>query len=151
MSIIVMLLINLQYPMNNRLILLDWTWCLPQTLVGFGWYLLVTRLVDRRAQKLNLLGGLRVIRYQRLMGGVSLGPFLFYHHASRGYDLLYHEYGHYRQSMLLGPLYLPVVGVPSIAWAMVKKAGLFQQTPYSVFPTERWADHLAQNCVRLEN
>ncbi|MCG7868883.1 MAG: hypothetical protein JAY74_21245, partial [Candidatus Thiodiazotropha taylori] len=63
--------------MNNRLILLDWTWCLPQTLVGYAWYLLVIRLVDRRAQEVNLLQGMRVIRYQRLTGGVSLGPFLF--------------------------------------------------------------------------
>ncbi|MCG7991806.1 MAG: hypothetical protein JAY99_13135 [Candidatus Thiodiazotropha lotti] len=137
--------------MNNRLILLDWTWCLPQTLVGLGWYFLITRLLDRRAQKVNQLGALRVIRYQRLTGGVSSGPFLFYQHSSCGYEMLYHEYGHYRQSMLLGPLYLPLIGLPSIGWAVVKKAGFFQQTPYTAFPTERWADQLAENCVRLEN
>ncbi|MCG7867471.1 MAG: hypothetical protein N0E55_15535 [Candidatus Thiodiazotropha taylori] len=135
----------------NHLNLLNWSWCLPQSLLGLGWYLLITRLLDRGAQKVNRWDGLLVIRYQRLSGGVSLGPFLFFHASVAGYEMLYHEYGHYRQSMLLGPLYLPLIGVPSLGWALVKKAGLFQQTPYSAFPTERWAEHLAQSCVRLEN
>ncbi|MET0081271.1 MAG: hypothetical protein ABW119_22680 [Candidatus Thiodiazotropha lotti] len=90
-------------------------------------------------------------RYQRLSGGVSLGPFLFYQHTPTGYEMLYHEYGHYRQSILLGPLYLPLIGLPSLGWALIKKAGLFQRTTYNTFPTERWADRLAQNCARLEN
>lgn len=95
--------------------------------------------------------GARIIRYDKLSGGVSLGPFLFYQEGPDGNNMLYHEYGHYRQSQLLGPLYLPLIGLPSITWAIIKKAGLCQLTPYHAFPTERWANRLAQDCHELDN
>ena len=50
-----------------------------------------------------------------------------------------HEYGHIRQSRMLGWLYLIVVGIPSALWA------LFYNGPkegYYRFYTERWADRL---------
>ncbi|MES9939226.1 MAG: hypothetical protein ABW104_00390 [Candidatus Thiodiazotropha sp. 6PLUC2] len=53
--------------MNDRLILLDWTWCLAQTLMGLGWYFLTTQLQDRRAQKVN-----QCVRYHEIKHNVSL-------------------------------------------------------------------------------
>ena len=51
--------------------------------------------------------------------GVSLGKFIFVP-KSAGKDpsefLLNHEYGHTIQSLILGPLYLPLIGAPSFAW-----------------------------------
>lgn len=53
-------------------------------------------------------------------GGVSLGLFVFFStRDSRfvpvGPENRDHEYGHSIQSRALGPLYLPIVGVPSVA------------------------------------
>ena len=54
-----------------------------------------------------------------------------------------HEYGHILQSRKLGPIYLLVIGLPSIIWA-----GCFEwyrkkyNKSYYSFPTERWADKL---------
>ena len=56
---------------------------------------------------------------------------------------LAHEYGHTVQSRKLGPLYLIVVGLPSLIWA-----GCFDKyrekhgISYYSFFTERWADKL---------
>jgi hypothetical protein len=50
------------------------------------------------------------------IGAVSLGQYIFIF-SDYGKDemrIIKHEYGHTRQSHILGPLYLLVVGVPSI-------------------------------------
>jgi hypothetical protein len=54
-----------------------------------------------------------------------------------------HEYGHSVQSAYLGPLYLFVIGIPSLIWA-----GFFDNwrekhnKSYYWFYTESWADKL---------
>ena len=49
-----------------------------------------------------------------------------------------HEYGHTIQSLILGPLYLFVVGITSIAWAMLphfaKKRAENGISYFAVFP-----------------
>lgn len=57
--------------------------------------------------------------------GVSLGPIAI---GSSGFSHWPHEFGHRLQSLLLGPLYLFVIGIPS---AISRR---------STFYTERWAD-----------
>jgi hypothetical protein len=58
-------------------------------------------------------------------------------------DYMAHEYGHTVQSRRLGPLYLLVIGLPSIIWA-----GCFESyrkkhnISYYSFYTERFADKL---------
>ena len=85
-------------------------------------------------------------------GGISLGLFIFVpavdalspEHLSR---ITVHEYGHTYQSLLLGPLYLFVIGIPSIVWASTKRyQNLRKQygVPYSFYWTESWADALGE-------
>jgi hypothetical protein len=56
---------------------------------------------------------------------------------------IFHEYGHTRQSHLLGPLYLIVIALPSLIWA-----GCFDEyrarhnISYYKLYTESWADKL---------
>ena len=58
-------------------------------------------------------------------GGLSLGLFIFVpRNPSEG--ILVHEYGHCIQSLILGPLYLPLVGVPSLLWAGHPKARAYR-------------------------
>ena len=58
-------------------------------------------------------------------------------------DYIKHEYGHTLQSKILGPLYLFVIGLPSLIWA-----GCFEdyrkenKISYYDFYTEKWADKL---------
>ena len=85
------------------------------------------------------------VTYWKQGSGLSLGGFIFIPESRP--EILVHEYGHTVQSLLLGPLFLPVVGVPSIFWA-----GLPQMTRlrrerhisyYSRFP-ENWANQLGE-------
>jgi hypothetical protein len=46
--------------------------------------------------------------------GLSLGRFIFV--PAKGKSMLSHEYGHTIQSLILGPAYLPLVGLPSLIW-----------------------------------
>ncbi len=52
-------------------------------------------------------------------GGVSLGMFIFINKNRVGgarHDTKIHEYGHTVQTMLLGPLWLFVIAIPSTIW-----------------------------------
>ena len=92
---------------------------------------------------------------------VSLGMFVFITKEPYFYDklkseytmeelsrrLLVHEYGHTIQSLILGPLYLIVVGIPSTLWGFLpsfnrkrKNEGL----SYFSFFTEKWANFLGE-------
>ena len=92
---------------------------------------------------------------------VSLGMFVFVTKEPYFYDklkneytmeelserLLVHEYGHTIQSLILGPLYLIVVGIPSTLWGFLpsfnrkrKNEGL----SYFSFFTEKWANYLGE-------
>ncbi|MGN0132241.1 MAG: hypothetical protein ACI4AA_07370 [Lachnospiraceae bacterium] len=92
---------------------------------------------------------------------VSLGMFVFVTKEPYFYDklkkeytmeelsrrLLVHEYGHTIQSLIFGPLYLIVMGIPSTVWGFLpyfnrkrKNEGL----SYFSFFTEKWANFLGE-------
>ena len=83
---------------------------------------------------------MRVYAVFSKMGGISLGPWVFVHRSADG-DLIRHEMGHSVQSRLLGPLYLVLIGLPSLLWALVHPK-LWPRVPYDWFYTERWATRL---------
>lgn len=59
--------------------------------------------------------------------------------------LLVHEYGHTIQSLILGPLYLIVIGIPSTLWGFLgAKKRKTEQIPYGAFFTEGWANRLGE-------
>jgi hypothetical protein len=97
--------------------LVQWTWGLPQNLVGL---LLLPFLRGERRRYHGAL--VTVYRKQRLINnnaGFSLGSFIFIPETWSAYDkehIVVHEYGHTVQSLILGPLYLFVVGLPSCIW-----------------------------------
>jgi hypothetical protein len=82
---------------------------------------------------------------------VSLGLFVFFTNEDNPYvpvgrENRDHEYGHSLQSRLLGPLYLPIVGIPSelrvlYAFAHRHATGRRWAGYYDGFP-EDWADRL---------
>lgn len=59
--------------------------------------------------------------------------------------LLVHEYGHTIQSLILGPLYLIVIGIPSTLWGFFgAKKRKNEQVAYGSFFTEGWANRLGE-------
>jgi hypothetical protein len=77
-----------------------------------------------------------------MASGVSLGLFVFAGHR-RCRHLIDHEIGHTYQSMRLGPMYLPLVGLPSFLWFWSRELlGWHTDRDYYTFWTERWADRL---------
>lgn len=122
--------------------LLQATWCLPQNLLGAAIYLLYR---GKRRQRYGLS---RATRLDRPGNSMSLGAFLFV--AQNGGEASFwrtcaHEYGHTLQSMLLGPLYLPVVALPSLIWCYAFSQWRIKRgVPYGRFYTERWADRLGE-------
>lgn len=85
---------------------------------------------------------------QKMRGGISLGNtvILNTHYFNDGDEKTEdHEYGHARQSLYLGPLYLLIIGIPSILWAAFYNGTAYGY--YTGFYTESWADKLG-NVIR---
>ncbi len=61
------------------------------------------------------------------------------------YDVLVHEYGHTVQSLILGPLFLPIIAIPSVTWAFFKPVRRFREKrrlSYYWLYCEKWANRL---------
>ena len=111
------------------------TWGLVQTLLGA-----VVCLACPGCPRSRYRGA--VVTRWRGERGLSLGLFIFLPQGDDAH-LLAHEYGHTRQSLLLGPLYLPVIGLPSAIWAglpALARRRARRGVSYYDFYTERWAD-----------
>ena len=117
-----------------------WTWELPQNLIG-GIIALICR--EKTEEKMQD-GSTETFHHWKLRNGISLGAFRFVPYPTPQY-ILNHEYGHSRQSLYLGPLYLLVIGLPSIIWYAMYNAGLSSGMSYYDFYTEAWADRLGGN------
>lgn len=117
---------------------LDFIWELPQNLVGLVVKLVYMKYGNRKVNTLN--DGVCTIQNWGLYSGVSLGWFQFTYSFS-SIETASHEVGHSHQSLYLGPLYLLVIGLPSILWAGVFHARSGKS--YYWFYTERWADRCA--------
>ena len=113
-------------------------WQLPQNLLG----LLVGLFLKGKRRLPGVPGipkAIRIVGARNMWGGISLGNFVYLRPPV--YEkMVRHEYGHCIQSRLLGPLYLLVIGLPSLLWALWWNPG--RPVPYSWFYTERWADCL---------
>ncbi len=74
---------------------------------------------------------------KKMRGGITLGKYIIIGDASYAY----HEFGHTIQSKILGPLYLLVIGLPSIIHAALHKH-VCKNKDYYHFWTEKWANNL---------
>lgn len=130
------------------------TWGVLQSLLGFIVYLL-----HRKCPHFSYYGA--VITQWNNPASVSLGMFVFvtaepyfyeklkdtYTREELSERLLVHEYGHTIQSMLLGPLYLIVMGIPSTLWGFFPSLNRIRrekQFSYFSFFTEKWANVLGE-------
>ena len=84
-----------------------------------------------------------------MRGAISLGVFQIYADKYLGSRVKYvelvrkHEEGHRKQSKMLGPLYIIVIGLLSLVWsALHSSVRRLGTVDYFSFYTERWADRL---------
>lgn len=112
-------------------------WQLPQNLVG-----LVVLCFCSHKEKCSV-AGIDFYYSKTFPGGISLGRYIII--GSKNSDTVKHEHGHQIQSMYLGPLYLLVVGLPSIIWAGLYGSVIpYTHNGYYRFYTESWADKLGK-------
>ena len=88
----------------------QWTWGFPQTLVGF-----IVFLVCRQRPHSTYRGC--VVTHWKKRGSMGMGMFLIL--GSDEPQVRVHEFGHSVQSVFLGPLFLPVMGIPSFLWCNI--------------------------------
>lgn len=122
-------------------------WQLPQHLLGlllYGYY---------RPERMHTMQNGNLICYSyKMKGGISLGKYSFVNichyradiNDSLKRNIVRHEaIGHAKQSLYLGWLYLPIVGLQGIVWAMLYgRVVESTKNGYFRFWTEKWADRL---------
>ena len=122
-------------------------WELPQTVLG----MLLYAILKKRNQIVGIERESHRIYLETQNTGVSLGLIVFWTPAGNRFwylknDCRMHEFGHARQSVRLGPLYLFLVGIPSMSrviyrWGYYRIKGKSWEKYYFGFP-ENWADIL---------
>ena len=144
--------------MNKILyILIQCTWGILQTLLGF-----MVFLVNINNKHYFYHGA--IVTERNMPSSVSLGMFVFtttnpmkdkrienkIPDEELSQRLLVHEYGHTIQSLILGPFYLIVMGIPSTLWGFLpyyqKKRN--NGVSYFSFFTEKWANFLGEKVTK---
>lgn len=119
-------------------------WQLPQNLLGLLLLAIYGRVIpiDFRGDGWrSRLPSSMLYFIDGFTGGISLGRYILV--SGRNFTdskVWYHERGHSIQSMILGPLYLFVVGLPSLLWAAWWNPK--RSMDYYWFYTESLADKL---------
>ena len=133
----------------------QWTWGIGQSLLGF-----IVLLLHIKDNTHYWFHGAFVSVWNK-KSSVSLGMFIFvtkepyfydklkdqYNESELSQRLLVHEYGHTIQSLILGPLYLIVMGIPSTIWGFSPKLCKCRHEKgisYFSFFTEKWANRLGE-------
>ena len=115
--------------------LINWTWALPQNLIGLVIWLWLKRKYYPFYMQSN---GILLTNWQS-KAGLSLGMFVFVHRSATQDDIK-HEFGHTVQSLIFGWLWPIIFGLPSLIWAGLYKCGT--KPSYYRFYTEKFADYL---------
>ncbi len=147
--------------MNVLYFIIQATWGIVQSFLGFIVFLF------NIGEKHYLYHGAIVTEWKN-KSSVSLGMFVFvtdepyfYEKLKDAYTkeelsarLLVHEYGHSIQSIILGPLYLILMGVPSTLWGFLpyyNRKRKLQRVSYFSFFTEKWANYLGEKVTGKES
>lgn len=84
-----------------------------------------------------------------MRGAVTLGCYVFVGLNSEYRKTVKHELGHTIQSQILGPLYLIVIGIPSITYCGLRRIfPSLRRKNYYNFYTEKWANNLSEKYIK---
>lgn len=129
-------------------VIIQWSWGFIQSLLG------LIMLISFRHCKRVFYHGSILVYHDGKFGGISLGMFIFVNSARpnewvRG--AVVHEYGHTIQSLILGPFYLFVIGIPSSVWCNNKKYIKLREekgVSYYKFYPEKYANYLGTKITK---
>ena len=128
--------------MNKFIELLLFVWQLPQNLLG-----LILLLIYKHEKVYHKLNGRTFYYTDEMPSGISLGNYIIMNREDKR-DGMKHEYGHSIQSRILGPIYLIIVGLPSLIGNIYDEIA-HRHWPYEKSykwyynqPLEKWADKL---------
>ena len=122
-------------------------WQLPQHIVAiiyFGYLIIMCKDlgIDSRYKQAIVIPCV-------MRGAITLGNYVFVGLNSEYKETVKHELGHIIQSKILGPLYLIVIGIPSITYCGLRR--LFpslRKKNYYNFYTEKWANNLSEKYIK---
>ncbi len=116
-------------------------WQLPQTTIG-------VLLLIFYIRSITYFKGTKVAKIYfsaALRGGISLGMVVIMNEKfRRDKNIIMHELGHCLQSRYLGPLYLIIVGMPSMARSVIWNIFKLDQSRYFTAFPENWAENLGK-------
>ena len=122
------------------------TWELPQTILAgliYVWLRITNRISELGIVYTRPIYNLLIETDGDLDWGVSLGRLTFLNtRVYQAIDVVHHEYGHSIQSLMLGPLYLIVVGLPSVTMNILTRLRILPFHSYYDRWPENWADRL---------
>ena len=134
--------------MSTLVNIIMYLWQLPQNIIGAILFCIYSTFSD----VIVVDEGASVSVYTSIKGGLSLGAFNFlqkgYYRNPSNYvtKTILHTKGHRKQSRILGPLYLLVIGVPSLIWGVLRTCfKYFRKKDYYSFFTEKMG---RQTCRR---
>lgn len=119
-------------------------WQLPQFLLGLIIRIFFAEKKVWRSIHIRTTGTYIKVRfyYWKYNSGLSLSTSFRFINENASTNTAMHETGHSYQSLYLGPLYLIVIGLPSLIWNLLHQTKYFKNLNYYAFYTEKWADKL---------
>lgn len=124
--------------------MIQWTWGIPQNLLAL---FLLGKIKEKQIYPYHWS---LVIDYDHSkekikFGTFTLGMFIFLSNRDEKNErnLLTHEYGHVMQSLLYGPLFLPIVGYFSYRWSKVYWKNQKEFNDKGVFYTDKFPEKQA--------
>lgn len=122
-------------------------WQLPQHIVAliyFGYLVMMCKDlgVDSRYKQAIVIPCV-------MRGAITLGNYVFVGLNSEYRKTVKHELGHTIQSKILGPLYLIVIGIPSITYCGLRRTfpSLRKKNYYNFF-SEKSANYLSEKYIK---
>lgn len=129
--------------MKRLINILFYIWQLPQNLCG---------VLYKNISKNNRISVIEnddsrsvgaEVYLQKSNGGVTLGKYIFINQDYTDKEaVIKHECGHVKQSKILGPLYLIIIGIPSLLHAWFIHDYVCENSDYYHWYTEKWANKL---------
>lgn len=117
-----------------------WIWQIPQNILA----ICLEGIICQGFYRNDKLKSKTIIYNNVLPSGLSLGDYIFVNNYNE--YVIKHELGHCKQSEILGPLYLVVIGIPSLLHNIIHR--IFSlvgvKWNYYSFYTESWANKLAK-------
>ena len=134
---------------------IQWSWGIVQNCMAC--LLLLFLFVTGKIKRTGYYHGAVMVDWDK-SSSMGLGMFIFFGHhmqeSTYAKKVKVHEYGHTIQSCILGPLFLPVIGIPSFVWAFFpafRKMRKEKGYSYFDFYPEAWANYEGERVLHRKS